>query len=54
MRLITYLSRSINPTQNDWLGKLHSLLDRYLHQEQRTSIRLRALDVLTTVIQTHK
>ncbi|XP_054271198.1 tuberin isoform X2 [Macrosteles quadrilineatus] len=54
MRLITYLSRSIVPTQHDWLGKLNSLLELYLHQETRTNIRLRALDVLSSVTQANR
>ncbi|XP_046660607.1 LOW QUALITY PROTEIN: tuberin-like [Homalodisca vitripennis] len=54
MRLINYLSGSVVSAQANWLGKLHSILDRYLHQETRTNIRLRALEVLSNVFQENR
>nr|CAD7400169.1 unnamed protein product [Timema poppensis] len=50
LRLITFLSSNIIPIRSDWIQKLHSLVDKYFKQETRTTIRVRALDVLSNVI----
>nr|CAD7441251.1 unnamed protein product [Timema bartmani] len=50
LRLIMFLSNNIIPIRSDWIQKLHSLVDKYFKQETRTTIRVRALDVLSNVI----
>nr|CAD7410753.1 unnamed protein product [Timema cristinae] len=50
LRLITFLSSNIIPIRSDWIQRLHSLVDKYFKQETRTTIRVRALDVLSNVI----
>lgn len=50
LRLVNYLSNSIEPTQPNWLDILESLVDIYFNKEKRNPIRIKTLNVLLTII----
>lgn len=54
LRLVSYLSGSIVPTRHMWLSKLNSLMEKYYRQETRTNIRIKVLDILSSVIKTNR
>ncbi|KAK6623829.1 hypothetical protein RUM44_010685 [Polyplax serrata] len=54
LRLINFLSGSIVPTRYEWLTKLDSLLDKYYNQDSRPNVRVKALEVLSSVVNSNK
>ncbi|XP_075230715.1 TSC complex subunit tuberin isoform X2 [Lycorma delicatula] len=54
LRLINYLSTSITPTRLKWIEKLHYLVERFYKQETRSNIRIKAIDVLSSVFQSNR
>lgn len=46
IRLLSYKAQGLGPTRNHWLGTLKSLLEIYYEKDARSSIRIKALNVL--------
>ncbi|CAH1116150.1 unnamed protein product [Phaedon cochleariae] len=54
LRLITFYSQDIVPTEHLWLTNLYNLLHKYFRPEIRTNIRLKVLDILSNVIKLNR
>ncbi|XP_012271509.1 tuberin isoform X2 [Orussus abietinus] len=54
LKLIDYRAGMIGPTRHQWQSKLATLMERYYKNETRTNVRVKALDVLTNVIQINR
>ncbi|BFZ02892.1 hypothetical protein BsWGS_05930 [Bradybaena similaris] len=48
--LIDYHTQFIHPGQENWIGALNSLMEKYLKGQTRTEVRKKALDVLSLVL----
>ncbi|CAH0564266.1 unnamed protein product [Brassicogethes aeneus] len=53
LKLITYFSRSISPTEYLWLENLDYVMNKYFRPDVKTKVRLKVLDLLSDVIQLH-
>uniref|UniRef100_A0A8D8YNL1 Tuberin n=5 Tax=Cacopsylla melanoneura TaxID=428564 RepID=A0A8D8YNL1_9HEMI len=49
LRLITYLTKGIEPVTSNWLDKMDSLLETYLRTDSRTKIRTKALEEVAII-----
>lgn len=54
MKLITYTSSSISPIMHMWLTKLDNLIKKYYRQENRTTIRLKVVNVLANTVKANR
>ncbi|KAF4522184.1 hypothetical protein B566_EDAN007331 [Ephemera danica] len=54
LRLLNHLAVEITPTMPEWLTRLRSLLDQYFWQDTRTNVRVKALDVLSVAVHSHR
>ncbi|RMX59744.1 hypothetical protein pdam_00021002 [Pocillopora damicornis] len=48
--LISYKAQSVHPAHVGWLVNLHDLMEKYFRYEIRTSVRVKALTVLSSVL----
>jgi len=54
LHLITYLAADFTPTKHKWLTKLNCFIDRYFWQETRSNIRVKVLDVISSVVHANR
>ncbi|XP_052788101.1 tuberin-like isoform X2 [Mya arenaria] len=52
--LISHLAKTISPDRDNWISFLFHILDKYFKHETRTKIRLKALEVLSLVLNLNK
>ncbi|XP_064594447.1 tuberin-like isoform X2 [Liolophura sinensis] len=52
--LVSYHAQSVHPGKENWISNLYNIIDKYFRHEIRTSIRKKALDVLSFVLSTNK
>lgn len=54
LRLISYLSQNIVPTEYLWLTNLYNLLHKYLRSDVKTNVQLKVLDILSSVLKLNR
>ncbi|XP_065337125.1 tuberin [Cloeon dipterum] len=54
LHLITYLAADFTPTKHKWLTKLNDFIERYFWQETRSNIRVKVLDVISSVVHANR
>lgn len=54
LHLITYLAADFTPTKHMWLNKLNDFIERYFWQESRSNIRVKVLDVISSVVHANR
>ncbi|XP_059490501.1 tuberin isoform X2 [Neocloeon triangulifer] len=54
LHLITYLAADFTPTKHKWLTKLSDFVERYFWQETRSNIRVKVLDVISSVVHANR
>ncbi|XP_074649402.1 tuberin-like [Tubulanus polymorphus] len=52
--LISYKAEAIHPTKGNWILHLCQLMEKYYRSETRTQIRIKALGILSNVLNSHK